>query len=121
MAILMVCLVSYGVSGMRWSYWIGGGFSGVSISLRYSVFVWLLDVCVLSYVCLEVNHAESLYWLLVASTLGLWCSEISVSASAFMVLGSSYLLVLSVCVSLLCVLVGGVGSLLVTLVLVLWY
>lgn len=77
MAVLLVCLVSYGVSGVRYSYWIGGGFSGVSISLRYSVFVWLLDVCVLSYVCLEVNHAESLYWLLVASTLGLWCSEIS--------------------------------------------
>ena len=43
---------------------------GVALGLRTSALLWVLDMVVLSEICLMVNHAESLYWVLVAATVG---------------------------------------------------
>lgn len=72
MAVLIVCLLSVSGRG-EWAILGGGatvGLAGVAAGYRSGVILWVLDMVVLSLVCLMVNHAESLYWLLVAATIG---------------------------------------------------
>ena len=61
-----------GVVGVAcgWNGSASGGALGLLGACRSSVVLWVLDMCVLSVICLEVNHAESLYWVLVAGFLG---------------------------------------------------
>ena len=68
MAVLIVCL------GLVWSA-AGTGASAASrtsliAASRASSWLWVLDMACLSVICLQVNHAESLYWVLVASFVG---------------------------------------------------
>lgn len=72
---LVVSLLSLGDGSLRWL----SGFASTSM-VRASMLVWLVDMTVCSYVCLCVNHAESLYWLLSASVLGVMVGELVVSS-----------------------------------------
>ena len=53
---------------------VSGCFGAFAVSLggacRSSCWLWVLDMVCLSVICLEVNHAESLYWVLVAAFVG---------------------------------------------------
>ena len=63
MAVLIVCL------GLVCSS--AAGFRGALVGLsRVASLLWVLDMTCLSVICLQVNHAESLYWVLVASFVG---------------------------------------------------
>ena len=57
-------VVSSGVDSVGDAGAVVGMFSGSALVLggavRTSVWLWVLDMCCLSVICLEVNHAESL-------------------------------------------------------------
>jgi hypothetical protein len=96
MAVLIVCLfgVVRGVSGgglssgdsVGDSAAVAGNFSAFALSLgaatRTSAWLWVLDMWCLSVICLEVNHAESLYWVLVSAFVGTLALSLGGSARA---------------------------------------
>ncbi len=62
MAVLIVCLLA-AAAPAAWTGLSGGatvGLAGVGAAHRTGVGLWVLDMTVLSLVCLLVNHAESL-------------------------------------------------------------
>ena len=69
MAVLIVCLLSFS-SASSMAQLTGGAtvaMPGVALGVRTSAMLWVLDMVILSEICLMVNHAESLYWVLVAA------------------------------------------------------
>ena len=71
MAVLIVCLGLVGASSIA-SCSPSSASSRTSLiaASRASSWLWVLDMACLSVICLQVNHAESLYWVLVASFVG---------------------------------------------------
>lgn len=66
--------------GVRW--WSGSGSpSPVSPLSRCLLLLLLLDVYLASKLCLMVNHSESLYWMLLATVIGMMGSELSRGSS----------------------------------------
>jgi hypothetical protein len=65
---------------------VAGNFSAFALSLgaanRTSAWLWVLDMWCLSVICLEVNHAESLYWVLVSAFVGTFVFSLGGSARA---------------------------------------
>jgi hypothetical protein len=62
MAVLIVCLMGIGFMGSG-GLVAGGssaGMSGIAASHRSGIGLWIVDMVILSLICLMVNHAESL-------------------------------------------------------------
>eukprot|EP00994_Dinema_validum_P007951 NODE_688_length_1427_cov_31934.936139_g388_i2.p1 GENE.NODE_688_length_1427_cov_31934.936139_g388_i2~~NODE_688_length_1427_cov_31934.936139_g388_i2.p1 ORF type:complete len:365 (+),score=-70.04 NODE_688_length_1427_cov_31934.936139_g388_i2:188-1282(+) len=70
MKLVFASLINLGDNGMR--------IASTSTALTRALLLILsLDVIMCSKVCLMVNHAETLYWLLLANTIGFCCIEMS--------------------------------------------
>jgi len=84
MAVLIVCLVG----ALRWRSGLGAKAVSLGGACRSSCWLWVLDMVCLSVICLQVNHAESLYWVLVAAFVGTLAWSMGGSAASAGLAGS---------------------------------
>lgn len=79
MALIVVSLFGMGTGGVRMHQSILGGSSMMDCGVRMSVSIFVLEMTIGSIICLTVNHAESMYWVLCASMIGVCCSELVIN------------------------------------------
>lgn len=84
LGVLFMVLGLLGLYGLVTGYirWLtNSGLMGGFVYIRSLLLVLLLDAVLCSMVCLMVNHEESMYWLLLATVMGLLTSELEGSMS----------------------------------------
>ena len=79
MAAIVVSLFGFGTGGVRMHQGMLGGSSLMDCTMRMSISIFILEMCIGSVICLAVNHAESMYLLLCASMIGVCCSELVIN------------------------------------------